>query len=79
MMRNHREVSKCRVVLVGLIISAAPRALAQPYEIIHHFAGGTSDGRFPAAALLEGSCLLEARSSFVDGCILARSFARCIE
>ena len=55
MMRNHREVSKCRVVLVGLIISAAPRALAQPYEILHHFAGGTSDGRFPAAALLEGS------------------------
>ena len=51
-----REISKRSVVgLVFLIMAATPRSLAQPYEILHHFAGGTSDGRFPAAALLEGS------------------------
>ena len=56
MQNEIRKVSKCRVAgLVGLILATSPRALAQTYSILHHFAGGTTDGRFPVTALLEGS------------------------
>ena len=40
---------------LGMILAVSPRALAQSYTILHDFAGGPADGRFPVAALLEGS------------------------